>query len=226
MAVFELQDVHKTYKMGSETVRALDGVGLAIEPGDFAAILGPSGSGKSTLMHVLGFMDRPSSGQIWFEGKEVSRISRDRQAWYRANRIGFVFQTFNLLPRLSVVDNVLLPVSYSREKMPDKRERAMSALERVGMAHRADHVPNQLSGGERQRVSIARALINKPSIILADEPTGALDSKNVEKILALFEELVDEGQTFVMVTHDNEVAAHTRRIVRMRDGQIEEDLRR
>lgn len=226
MAVFELEDVHKNYRMGSETVRALDGIALAIEPGDFAAILGPSGSGKSTLMHVLGFMDRPSSGQIRFEGKNVSRVSKDRQAWYRANRIGFVFQTFNLLPRLSVVENVLLPVSYSRTKMPDKRERALAALERVGMAHRAGHIPSQLSGGERQRVSIARALINKPSIILADEPTGALDSKNVVKILDLFEELVAEGQTLVMVTHDNEVAGHAHRQVRMRDGKIEEDVRR
>lgn len=226
MSVFELKEVHKTYKMGSETVRALDGIGLSIEQGDFAAILGPSGSGKSTLMHVLGFMDRPSSGEIWFEGSNVSRIGKDKQAWYRANRIGFIFQSFNLLPRLSVVDNVLLPVSYSRTAMPDKRERALAALERVGMGHRADHIPSQLSGGERQRVSIARALINKPSIILADEPTGALDSKNVVKILDLFEELVAEGQTFVMVTHDLEVAEHTHRIIRMRDGKVEEDTRR
>lgn len=226
MAVFELKGIHKTYKMGSETVHALDGVAMNIEKGDFAAILGPSGSGKSTLMHVLGFMDSPSSGEIRFEGADVSRINRDRQAWYRANRIGFVFQTFNLLPRLTVLDNVLLPVSYSRSKMPDKQERAMTALERVGMGHRASHIPSQLSGGERQRVSIARALINQPSIILADEPTGALDSKNVVKILELFEELVAEGQTLVLVTHDNDVADHARRLVRMRDGKIEEDCRR
>lgn len=226
MAIFELKDIRKTYKMGGETVNALDGVDINIEKGDFAAILGPSGSGKSTLMHVLGFMDRPTSGEILFEGSDVSKISRDKRAWYRANRIGFVFQTFNLLPRLSVLDNVLLPVSYSRQKMPDKKERAMAALERVGMGHRAEHIPNQLSGGERQRVSIARSLINSPSIILADEPTGALDSQNVVRTMDLFCELISEGQTMVMVTHDPEVAEYAHRIVRVRDGNIVEDTRK
>ncbi|WOO41890.1 ABC transporter ATP-binding protein [Rubellicoccus peritrichatus] len=226
MAIFELKNIRKTYKMGGETVNALDGVDINIEKGDFAAILGPSGSGKSTLMHVLGFMDRPTSGEILFEGNNVSKISRDKRAWYRANRIGFVFQTFNLLPRLTVLDNVLLPVSYSRQKMTDKKERAMAALERVGMGHRAEHIPNQLSGGERQRVSIARSLINSPSIILADEPTGALDSQNVVRTMDLFCELIDEGQTMVMVTHDPEVADYARRIVRVRDGNIVEDTRK
>lgn len=226
MPVFDIHDVHKNYKMGGETVRALDGVSLQISQGEFIAILGPSGSGKSTLMHVLGFMDNPTSGKILFEGNDVSRISKDRRAWYRANRIGFVFQTFNLLPRLSVVDNVLLPVSYSRQKMKDKQERALTVLSRVGMEHRATHIPNQLSGGERQRVSIARALINRPSIILADEPTGALDSRNVVKTMQLFCDLVDEGQTLVMVTHDTDVAAYARRVVRMQDGKIVEDTRK
>ncbi len=223
MALVEFENLSKIYRMGEETVRALDGVELRIEPGDFAAILGPSGSGKSTLMHILGFMDSPTSGQLRFEGREVSGIGRARRAWYRANRIGFVFQAFNLLPRLSVADNVQLPIVYSRSRIADRRKRALVALDRVGMTHRAKHVPSQLSGGERQRAAIARAIVNNPSLILADEPTGNLDSQNVVRIMDLFTELAREGQTLVVVTHDEQVAAYARRTIRMRDGRVIED---
>ena len=186
-------------------------------------ILGASGSGKSTLMHILGFMDAPTSGEIIFDGADVSSISANKRAWYRSNRIGFVFQTFNLLPRLSVIKNVMLPFSYSREKISNPEEMARDALERVGMLHRQNHIPNQLSGGERQRVAIARALVNRPRVIFADEPTGALDVKNVKKVLALFDDLVAQGQTIVMVTHDLDVAKSARRLIRMSDGMIIED---
>jgi putative ABC transport system ATP-binding protein len=222
-AIIRLEGVTRLYQMGESTVHALDGVDLAIARGEYAAILGPSGSGKSTLMHLLGFMDKPSDGRIVFEGHDVSRLSASRRAWYRSNRIGFVFQAFNLLPRLNVLDNVLLPTSYARSKQEKRRRKALDALDRVGMAHRSKHIPNQLSGGERQRVAIARALINDPALILADEPTGNLDSSNVGRIMELFTELVDEGQTLIMVTHDRQVAAYARRTIRMLDGKIVED---
>ncbi|MGF1452938.1 MAG: ABC transporter ATP-binding protein [Opitutales bacterium] len=224
--LFELQQLCKNYRMGSETVHALDHVSLTIERGEYLAILGPSGSGKSTLMHLLGFMDTPSDGEMIFDGRPVARIGSSERARYRCEELGFIFQSFNLLPRLNVMDNVLLPISYSREVQRDRRERAREALGRVGMSHRARHKPNQLSGGERQRVSIARALINRPKLVLADEPTGALDSVNVERVLELFDELVDEGLTMVMVTHDLDVASHARRVVHMRDGKIEREERR
>jgi len=223
MALIELSQLQKHYRMGDETVRALDGVDLQIDSGEFIAILGPSGSGKSTLMHILGFMDSPSGGQMRFEGEEVSRIRPKKQAWYRSNRIGFIFQAFNLLPRMSVLDNVLLPITYARRKVPDRKEKALAVLERVGMAHRSKHVPNQLSGGERQRVAIARALINNPRLILADEPTGNLDSRNVTRAMQLFSELADEGQTLVMVTHDHNVANYARRVIHVMDGKIVEE---
>ncbi len=224
--IIELQGIRKDYQMGSETVHALDGVDVAIHKGDFVAILGPSGSGKSTLMHILGFMDNPTAGKMIFEGDDVSRITRNQRCWYRSNRIGFVFQAFNLLPRLSVRGNVLLPVTYSRKKVGNKAEKALAALGRVGMEHRVDHIPNQLSGGERQRVAIARALINDPSLILADEPTGNLDSVNRDRIMELFTELQKEGQTIVMVTHDVQIADYAGRILRMSDGKIIEDRRK
>ncbi|MGF1450062.1 MAG: ABC transporter ATP-binding protein [Opitutales bacterium] len=219
-AIIQLRGITREYKMGESVVHALDGVDLEIRSGDYAAILGPSGSGKSTLMHLLGFMDRASQGALTFEGKDVSRLSAARRAWYRSNRIGFVFQAFNLLPRLNVLDNVLLPITYARSRLEKRRQKALEALKRVGMDHRAGHIPNQLSGGERQRVAIARALINDPAIILADEPTGNLDSKNVERIMELFDRLVEEGQTLIMVTHDQNVADRAHRIIRMLDGQV------
>lgn len=226
MHVISLGGLRKDYRMGDEIVHALDGIDLNIEKGEFIAILGPSGSGKSTLMHMLGFMDQPSAGKMIFDGTDVSRLSSSQRAWYRSNRIGFVFQAFNLLPRLSVTENVLLPLTYSRRRIPNQAQRAQHVLERVGMEHRAKHVPNQLSGGERQRVAIARALINDPTLILADEPTGNLDSKNVARIMELFCQLQSEGQTLVMVTHDQSLADYASRIIRMRDGRIEEEIRK
>ncbi|MDR2981901.1 MAG: ABC transporter ATP-binding protein [Puniceicoccales bacterium] len=221
-----IKDLRKTYIMGDEQVHALDGVDLTIDRGEFLAVLGPSGSGKSTLMHILGFMDKATSGKISFEGEDVSRISASRRAWYRANRVGFIFQAFNLLPRLSVLENVLLPMRYSRSKIHDAKARAEQAIARVDMTHRIHHRPSQLSGGERQRVAIARSIVNQPGIILADEPTGNLDSKNVGRILDLLDSLLVEGLTVIMVTHDLGVADHARRIISMRDGKVQEDRRR
>ena len=226
MSLLVLDDVRKTYRMGDETVHALDGVSLRVERGDFAAILGSSGSGKSTLMNILGFMDTSTSGRILFEGEDVSRLDADARALHRARRIGFVFQSFNLLPRLSVLENVMLPLMYARAEIPDAAERARHSLDRVGMSHRVSHRPAQLSGGERQRVAIARALINRPGLLLADEPTGALDTKNADRVLELFRSLHAEGVTVLIVTHDLSVAERTDRILRMRDGRIIEDLRK
>ena len=210
--------------MGSETVHALDGVDLDLFEREFIAVIGTSGSGKSTLMHVLGFMDSPSSGRMCFEGEDVSSINGSRRAALRSSRIGFVFQSFNLLPRLSVLDNVILPLTYARASQQDPKEQGLLALERVSMGHRAGHTPNQLSGGERQRVAIARALINRPRLILADEPTGNLDSKNRGRIMELFSSLMVEGITLAMVTHDDAVADYAERRIRMEDGRIVEDL--
>ena len=222
-SVFQLSGIRRTYEVGSELVHALDGVDLQISDREFIAVIGISGSGKSTLMHTLGFMDSPTAGQMAFEGRDVSNISRGERAALRATRIGFVFQAFNLLPRLSVLENVLLPLTYSRQKVDDKKALAMSVLERVGMEHRATHRPSQLSGGERQRVAIARSLINQPRLILADEPTGNLDTKNRGRILDLFASLLDEGITLALVTHDPDVANYAQRRIRMQDGKIVED---
>ena len=221
--IFKLSDLRRTYTVGSEQVNALDGVDLTIEDREFIAVVGSSGSGKSTLMHLLGFMDSPTAGRMEFEGKDVTRINGAARADLRASRIGFVFQSFNLLPRLSVLDNVLLPLTYSRSRVANKAALGMAALERVGMEHRYAHTPSQLSGGERQRVAIARALINQPRLILADEPTGNLDSKNRGRIMELFASLLEEGITLALVTHDHEVAAYAGRRIRMQDGKIEED---
>lgn len=221
--VFELRSIRRTYRVGSELVHALDGVDLTITDREFIAVIGTSGSGKSTLMHTLGFMDSPTSGEMAFEGRDVSAIGRGERARLRASRIGFVFQAFNLLPKLSVLDNVVLPLIYSRERIKDKKGLGHRALERVGMEHRANHTPGQLSGGERQRVAIARSLINQPRLILADEPTGNLDSKNRGRIMELFASLMEEGITLALVTHDDEVAAYAKRRIRMQDGQIVED---
>ena len=224
--VFALSQLRRTYQVGDELVHALDGVDLTIEDREFLAVIGTSGSGKSTLMHLLGFMDSPTSGVMVFEGQDVSSISRGVRAQLRATRIGFVFQSFNLLPRLTVLDNVLLPLIYSRSTVGNKKEQAMQALERVGMENRFSHRPSQLSGGERQRVAIARSLINQPRLILADEPTGNLDSKNRGRIMELFTSLMGQGITLAMVTHDDEVAAYAGRHIRMEDGRIIEDSKR
>lgn len=221
--VFELSGVRRSYKVGSEYVHALNGVDLRIADGEFIAVIGTSGSGKSTLMHTLGFMDSPTEGRMAFEGRDVSNIGRGERAALRATRIGFVFQAFNLLPKLSVMENVLLPLTYSRKGAKDKKALGMSVLERVSMEHRATHRPSQLSGGERQRVAIARSLINQPRLILADEPTGNLDTKNRGRILELFTSLMDEGITLALVTHDVEVAEYAQRRIRMQDGLIVED---
>ena len=218
--LIELHDVRKTYRVGDEDVHALAGVNLTIATGEFVAVVGPSGSGKSTLMHLLGFMDRPTSGRLMFESKDVSNLSTSYQATHRARKLGFVFQAFNLLPRLSVLENVLLPLTYARNRDAAGSRRATEVLERVGLSHRARHRPSQLSGGERQRVAIARALINRPRLILADEPTGNLDGQNVDRLLALFRELHAEGQTIILVTHDANVAATADRQIRMHDGRV------
>ena len=221
-----IRGLHKTYVMGDETVHALDGVDLDFDRGEYIAILGPSGSGKSTLMHILGFMDTPTKGSILFEGEEVSDLSADRRAWYRSNRVGFVFQSFNLLPRLSVLENVALPLLYREDYTEAAREEAAKiALERVGMSHRLTHRPTQLSGGERQRVAIARAIVARPAIVFADEPTGNLDVKNVDRILDLLGSLLAEGITVVLVTHDLSVAAKAKRVSSMRAGKVQEDRR-
>jgi putative ABC transport system ATP-binding protein len=228
MALAVLQGVRKTYRMGDEDVHALDGVDLTLERDELAAILGPSGSGKSTLMHILGFMDQPTAGRLLFEDEDVSDLSPDRRAWYRSHRVGFVFQSFNLLPRLTVVENVALPLLYREDAGDeDAREaRAREALERVGMGHRLGHRPTELSGGERQRVAIARAIVGRPALILADEPTGNLDTRNVDRVLALLAELRREGIAVLLVTHDLAVAEHASRVITMRAGRIQDDRRR
>ena len=221
--VFELKDIRRTYQVGSEFVHAIDGLDLQIQDREFIAVIGTSGSGKSTLMHTLGFMDSPTSGQMSFEGEDVSNIGRGVRARLRSSRIGFVFQSYNLLPKLSVLDNVLLPLIYGRQNYTNKKELGYSVLKRVGMEHRASHRPSQLSGGERQRVAIARSLVNKPRLILADEPTGNLDTKNRGLIMDLFGSLLDEGITLALVTHDDVVAQYAQRRICMQDGKIVED---
>jgi putative ABC transport system ATP-binding protein len=219
-----IRGLRKTYRMGDENVHALDGVDLDFQKGEFVAILGPSGSGKSTLMHILGFMDTPSEGSIVFDGEEVAQLDPDRRAWYRSHRVGFVFQAFNLLPRLTVVENVALPLLYRDNSDPEANlAAARAALERVGMSHRLDHRPGQLSGGERQRVAVARAIVGTPSIIFADEPTGNLDVRNVDRVLDLLGSLIKEGITVVLVTHDLSVAEKAHRVISMRAGLVQED---
>ena len=222
-AVVELVDVAKTYGRGESAVAALRGVSLAIRRGEFVAITGPSGSGKSTLMHLMGCLDRPTSGKVLVEGEDVTRLSEPRLAALRNRRIGFVFQSFHLMPRETVLRNVEWPLIYAGVPAARRRERAMAVLAQVGMSHRIHHLPQQLSGGERQRVAIARALVNDPAVILADEPTGNLDSANGEQVLALLEELNRQARTVVLVTHDMGVARRARRLIRMRDGRVEYD---
>lgn len=224
MLVIDIKDLTKTYIMGEQTVRALRGVSLQIEKNEYVALMGPSGSGKSTLMNMLGCLDTPSSGSYVLNGADVSRLSDDELAGIRNKEIGFVFQTFNLIPRISALDNVALPLVYAGMSGSKRKARAREVLESVGLGTRVDHRPNELSGGQRQRVAVARALVNSPSIILADEPTGNLDSKTSIEIMALFEEIHRQGNTVILVTHEPDIAAHAHRIVRLRDGVIESDI--
>src|SRR5829696_5513360 len=226
MALIETVDLWKTYVMGSEEIHALRGVSIQIERGEYVAIMGPSGSGKSTLMNLIGCLDTPSKGSYLLNEKQVSQMNDDELARIRNEEIGFVFQTFNLLPRATALHNVELPLIYAGVPSKEREKRAKMALDKVELSTRMSHRPNELSGGQRQRVAIARALVNNPSILLADEPTGNLDSKTGVEIMALFERLHESGNTIVLVTHEPEVAAHAHRAIHIRDGQVEQDVRR
>ena len=225
-AVIQMRGIRRAYDMGGEVIHALRGVDVEIRRNEYLAIMGPSGSGKSTLMNLIGCLDTPTAGEYWLNGQEVSRMSDDALARVRNREIGFVFQTFNLLPRASALQNVELPLVYAGMGSRERRQRATEALERVGLGDRIGHRPNELSGGQRQRVAIARALVNRPSILLADEPTGNLDSVTSEEIMRVFGLLHDEGQTVVMVTHEPDIATHAARVVVLRDGEIASDTTR
>ncbi len=218
-----LKGIHKVYRVGVEKIHAVHGIDMTIAKGEFVAIMGSSGSGKSTLMNILGCLDRPTKGEYILNGKAVAKMGAADLATVRNEEIGFVFQSFELLPRASALNNVRLPLIYSVKNWLGAKKRALRALERVGLADRVKHRPNQLSGGQRQRVAIARALVNEPSILLADEPTGNLDSKTSEEIIGLFRELHDDGQTIIIVTHEEDIAGHAERIVRLKDGQVWSD---
>ena len=221
--VIETTSIAKKYVMGAEEIHALVSVSIKIKRGEYVAFMGPSGSGKSTLMNIVGCLDTPTHGQYILNGQDVSRMSDNQLAEVRNKEIGFVFQSFNLLPRASALDNVALPLIYAGLNKRDRNERALESLRSVGLADRASHKPNELSGGQRQRVAIARALVNNPSVLLADEPTGALDSKTSHEIMDLFEALYSKGNTIIMVTHEEDIARYAHRIVRLRDGEIESD---
>ena len=224
--VIVTRGITRDYDMGGEVVHALRGVDLAIRRNEYVAIMGPSGSGKSTLMNVIGCLDTPTAGEYWLNGTLVSRMKDDELARVRNREIGFVFQTFNLLPRATALHNVELPLVYAGVSSAERKRRAVQALARVQLADRMDHRPNELSGGQRQRVAIARALVNDPAILLADEPTGNLDSATSEEIMRVFESLASSGQTVIMVTHEADIAAHARRVVVLRDGRVDSDERR
>jgi putative ABC transport system ATP-binding protein len=223
--IIKIRNIIRDFQLGQETVHVLKGIDLDIDKGEYVAIMGPSGSGKSTLMNLLGCLDTPTSGSYVLNGKDVSQMSDDELADIRNKEIGFVFQTFNLLPRTTALDNVALPMVYAGASKKDRTERAIQVLNDVGLSDRMDHRPNQLSGGQRQRVAVGRALVNKPSIILADEPTGNLDSKTGVEIMNLFEDIHKAGNTIIVVTHEEEIASHAQRIIRLRDGIIESDTR-
>jgi ABC-type lipoprotein export system ATPase subunit len=224
MELIKLEDIRKTYHLGEVDVPVLKGVSLTIERGEMVALMGASGSGKTTLMNLLGCLDRATSGRYWLDGEEITRLSPDGRAMVRNKKIGFVFQSFNLLPRTSALENVTMPLSYTAQNLSERegRQRAKAMLERVGLGDRMDHEPSQLSGGQQQRVAIARALVNHPPLLLADEPTGNLDSRTSEEILRMFQQLnAEQGITILLVTHDAGVAAHAKRVIRIRDGLIE-----
>jgi putative ABC transport system ATP-binding protein len=226
MTLIETHDLWKTYRMGSEDIHALRGVSLLLDRGEYVAIMGPSGSGKSTLMNLIGCLDTPTKGTYLLNEKKVSEMNDDELARIRNEEIGFVFQTFNLLPRATALHNVELPLVYAGVPAKDRQQRARQALDRVELGDRVTHRPNELSGGQRQRVAIARALVNNPSILLADEPTGNLDSKTGIEIMALFDRLHGAGNTIILVTHEADIAAHAHRVLHLRDGQVENDVRR
>jgi putative ABC transport system ATP-binding protein len=225
MALIETRDLWKTYRMGSEEIHALQGVSMQIERGEYVAIMGPSGSGKSTLMNLIGCLDTPTRGSYLLNGQQVRELEDDELARIRNEEIGFVFQTFNLLPRATALHNVELPLVYAGVSGPDRRARALDALARVELSDRVTHKPNELSGGQRQRVAVARALVNNPSILLADEPTGNLDSKTGLEILTLFERLHATGNTIILITHEPAVAEYAHRAIHLRDGQVAQDVR-
>ncbi|MEH6408804.1 MAG: ABC transporter ATP-binding protein [Leeuwenhoekiella sp.] len=224
-SLIKIRDIKRDFPLGNEIVRVLKGIDLDIDKGEYVAFMGPSGSGKSTLMNLLGCLDTPTSGTYVLNGRDVSDMVDDELAEIRNKEIGFVFQTFNLLPRTTALDNVALPMVYAGYSKTDRRLRAEEVLKDVGLADRMDHKPNQLSGGQRQRVAVGRALVNKPSIILADEPTGNLDSKTSVEIMALFDDIHAAGNTVILVTHEEDIAEHAHRIIRLRDGVIESDTR-
>jgi putative ABC transport system ATP-binding protein len=224
-ALIEIEDVHKIYDMGEDKVRALDGVSLVIQEGEYVAIMGPSGSGKSTLMNLIGCLDTPTAGSYKLKGNEVAGMTDDELAAIRNGEIGFIFQTFNLLPRSDAVQNVELPLVYAGVPRRERRERAQDSLKAVGLGDRMHHRPNEMSGGQRQRVAVARALVNRPSILMADEPTGNLDSKTGEEIMNLMDQLHAQGRTIILVTHEEDLALRAARVVRLRDGRILSDVR-
>jgi putative ABC transport system ATP-binding protein len=225
MSLIKITQIKRDFVLGSETINVLKGIDLEINKGEYVALMGPSGSGKSTLMNLLGCLDTPTSGSYILNGKDVSQMSDDDLADIRNTEIGFVFQTFNLMPRTTALDNVALPMVYAGHSKESRNKRATEVLTQVGLSDRMDHKPNELSGGQRQRVAVARALVNKPSIILADEPTGNLDSKTSVEIMNLFDDIHANGNTVILVTHEEDIAAHAHRIIRLRDGIIESDTK-
>lgn len=222
--IIELKKIVRNFPLGNQVVKVLKGIDLEVKRNEYTALMGPSGSGKSTLMNILGCLDTPTSGEYWLNGKNVSHLVDNELAEIRNHEIGFVFQTFNLLPRSTALENVALPLVYAGMSAKDRKERAEEVLAQVGLSDRMDHRPNQLSGGQRQRVAVARALVNRPSIILADEPTGNLDTKTSVEIMALFSEIHSNGNTVILVTHEEDIAAHAKRVIRLRDGMVESDV--